>query len=145
MKKLLIFLMLFGGICQAQVTKELSETDEIISLNLKLKTIEGLLNQCIQEISSTKKIETYVRIGNGRYWDKSHPNVVLKFKIDSLEKRVVSLEKMVKVLYDKHIQDSLYYQRLVQPFNWTPQIDSIEAWPKDYYMIPLLNNKRKSR
>jgi hypothetical protein len=138
---------MLGGICQAQVTQELSETDEIISINLKLKIIEGLLNQCIQEISSTKKIETYVRIGNGRYWDKSHPNVVLKFKIDSLEKRIVSLEKMVKILYDKHIQDSLYYQRLVQPFYRFPQLDSIRHIP---LFNPLWLNcsediKRKSR
>ena len=104
MKKLMIFLMLLGGICQAQKVK-----------------INGVI-----------------------YFEET-PETYLSKRIDSLEKRVVSLEKMVKVLYDKHIQDSLYYQRLVQPFNWTPQIDSIEAWPKDYYMIPLLNNKRKTR
>jgi hypothetical protein len=54
---------------------------------------------------------------------------------------------MVKVPYDKHIQDSLYYQRLVQPFDrWQQlQIDSIVPWPSisDYYIVPLPNVKRK--
>ena len=75
----------------------------------------------------------------------SPSEICLKLKIDSLEKRIVSLEKMVKVLYDKHIQDSLYYQRLVKPFYEFPQLDSIVPWPNcnDYKIVPLSSMKRK--
>jgi hypothetical protein len=84
-----------------------------------------------------------VEINGVIYFDKT-PEAYLKYRIDSLEKRIVSLEKMVKILYDKHIQDSLYYQRLVKSFYEFPQLDSI-VWPSsnDYYIVPLSNVKRK--
>ena len=82
---------------------------------------------------------------NGYVYFEKTPETYLKHKIDSLEKRVVSLEKMVKVLYDKYIQDSLYYQRLVKPFYEFRQLDSITPWPNynDYKIAPLSNMKRK--
>jgi len=85
-----------------------------------------------------------VHIGEWRFASNT-PTAVLKYKIDSLEKRIVSLEKMVKVLYDKHVQDSLYYQRLVKPFYEFLQLDSIVPWPNynDYKIVPLSNMKRK--
>ena len=101
---------------------------------------------------------------NGVIYFEETPETYLSKRIDSLEKRVVSLEKMVKVLYDKHIQDSLYYQRLVQPvYRWPefPQLDSIQHYPlsdtaiiwnpnllwevTDEFYLKGKNMKRKSR
>ena len=125
MKTLLILLLMLGGICQAQ---SISSTLESIVDNQKgiVKILDDVTDDIIALQQNMNR--------NARYdIDKLK---ILEKCIDSLEKRVTSLEKMVKVLYDKHIQDSLYYHRLVQPFNRFPQLDSIMTWPLNpgYYV-----------
>lgn len=103
MKILMIFLLMLGGICQAQVSRE--DTEIIKSINTHIQSID-LKVKVMQEI-------------NKQYYDQ----------IIKLNCRVYELEQLANRLEQKAIQDSLYYQRLVQPFDRLPQLDSIEHYP----------------